>query len=308
LASLIRVLLASDLHGSNGCFQKLVDLALELKVDSIVVAGDWSGKRSILYERLTSGEVAYQFGEKTGRAADYLASSEQWKNAGLYPIDKTAINQRDDAESLTLKSMTRRLRQWLDYGETKCGRAGIELISIPGNDDGKEVTNILSEHPWVRNIDCQRQHLGDHEIFGLGYSNLTPWHTPRELPEEQLKNKLSMLASQLTRPQTAIGVIHVPPFGTGLDLAPELKRNQSGRYQITGNGNIFVGSTAVREFVQQVSPSMILSGHCHSSRNLAWIGHTVCFNAGSQYHVSRLSACLILISDSGLVDYQFIVR
>jgi Icc-related predicted phosphoesterase len=307
--SSIRVLLASDLHGSNACFQKLVALALELRVGSIVVAGDWSGKRSMVYERTPIGGLQYRSGDNEICSSEsWRDTVEQWKNAGIYPIDQSSITTNSRVDDITRGARIRRLRQWLDYGQELCGEQGVRLFSIPGNDDGDEIVEVLDEHPWVCNVDGRKELMESHEVFGLGYSNPTPWRTPRELTEAQIDAKLRTLAGTFSAPNSSIAVIHVPPFASGLDSAPELKRRRDGQLQMTGNGEVPVGSTSVAGFVETFCPLIVLSGHCHSSRNFARIGKTSCFNAGSQYHVGVLSACLLLVSRNSLVDYQFIIR
>jgi Icc-related predicted phosphoesterase len=303
------LLLVSDLHGSNACFQKLVDLAIEERVDFVAVAGDWSGKRSILYERTDDGGLRYRLSkDKTVYVEDWEETVEQWNNCGLYSIDQSTLKTNLDEFDLLRSFRVRRLMQWLDYGEKTCGKRGIRLYSIPGNDDEVEMTELLSEHPWVCDVDQRVAMIGSHEILGLGYSNPTPWKTPREISEAEIAKKLEVLASQLRRPEESIAMIHVPPFGIGLDLAPELRRRPDGQLEMTGNGDIPVGSRAVLEFIEKASPLVVLSGHCHTSRNFNRIGATNCFNAGSEYHAGMLCACIIVISQNSLIGHHFLVR
>jgi Icc-related predicted phosphoesterase len=54
-----------------------------------------------------------------------------------------------------------------------------------------------------------------------------------------------------------------------------------------------VGSTAVRELIEQYQPLMGLHGHVHESPAANRIGRTLCINPGSDYHTGRIAGCLI---------------
>jgi uncharacterized protein len=301
-------LLASDLHGSNVCFTKLVALAVELRVSVLAVAGDWSGKRSIFLVKRSDGSAVCLGARQTELSAEDLnAKLIEWRNSGVYPIfiDSDTNNLETDFASVIAKARSKRLTQWLDYGQAQTRSLNMKFVSIPGNDDGPEIENVLATHPWVSDVDQRIERFGEHEFFGLGYSNPTPWHTPRELSEAEIEARLSIIADKIERWPRAIGVIHVPPFDSGLDLAPELTVSQDGVPRMTGWGDIPVGSHAVRAFVEKHHPLAVLSGHCHGARGLVQIGSTTCANAGSQYHAGVLCACFMQFDDGGLYEHQF---
>jgi len=66
---------------------------------------------------------------------------------------------------------------------------------------------------------------GGLQLLSSGWSNHTPWATPREESEDQLFERLRALAQQVTDPRRAIFMIHVPPYDSGLDEAPLLDEN-----------------------------------------------------------------------------------
>jgi len=308
-------LLASDLHGSNAAFRKLVALTLQLKVDALVVAGDWSGKQSLLVSKRPDGSALYLDFDGTERSLPVertKAQLEEWRDTGIYPVLVDEINERtkENVDSLAQETRALRLKQWLDYGQTKTARAGVRipLFAIPGNDDGPEIDGALINHPWVCDLD-QRVVLHDqYELLGFGYSNLTPWHTPRELSEPQIAARLESLGRNIDHWSNTIAVIHVPPFGSGLDLAPEVIADDQQPPKETGRGNIPVGSHAVRSFIENHGPLAVLSGHCHGSRGLVRIGLTTCVNAGSQYHHGNLCACLMSFRNEEMIGHQFFVH
>ncbi len=58
----------------------------------------------------------------------------------------------------------------------------------------------------------------------MGYGNITPWACPRDIPEEELTERIDALADDLADPGRTIFNVHVPPLGSGLDIAPTAGR------------------------------------------------------------------------------------
>lgn len=308
-----KLLLASDLHGSTLCFLKLIDLALELEIGAIVVAGDWSGKQSILVAKRPDGSASCMLPTKNRELRLSRNQLEQqlkeWRDTGTYPIllEPGSRPSREELVKLDLGIRAKRLQQWLDYGQTKTKVLGGRLMAIAGNEDGPEIIEVLAAHPWVCDLD-ERVVGGPYTFLGLGYSNRTPWKTPRELSEDELDEKLRGLAREIKDWANVIGVIHVPPFDSRLDLAPEVRESRDGPPRLTGRGDVPVGSRAVRAFAEKYSPLAIVSGHCHTSRGIAYIGRTACVNPGSQYHKGTLSACRLDFNEDELTAHQFFLR
>src|ERR1700749_5282561 len=57
-------------------------------------------------------------------------------------------------------------------------------------------------------------------MISYGYSNPTPWHTPRELDDDELERRIDKLAAQVAKPERAIFNLHVPPARTAHRQAP----------------------------------------------------------------------------------------
>ena len=60
-------------------------------------------------------------------------------------------------------------------------------------------------------------------------------------------------------------VSHNPPKDTACDIIP---------------GGIHVGSTAVREFLEEAQPDICLCGHIHEARAMDRVGRTLVVNPG----------------------------
>ena len=125
-----------------------------------------------------------------------------------------------------------------------------------------------------------------------------------QMSEERLLSHLCGLAEQVEGP-AAIFNVHVPPFDSGLDYAPELEEDLRLRSYGGQPRHIPVGSTAVRKVIDQFQPLLGLHGHVHESRGVAKIGRTLCVNPGSAYSAGVLQGVLLDIDD-GDIKYQFV--
>ena len=67
-----------------------------------------------------------------------------------------------------------------------------------------------------------------------------------------------------------------------------------------------VGSTAVREFIEETQPLLGLHGHVHEGRGTIKIGDTLCINPGSDYTSGMLNAAIIEIADDRVITHQFV--
>jgi Icc-related predicted phosphoesterase len=109
-----------------------------------------------------------------------------------------------------------------------------------------------------------------HSEFGLyGVSAMPPWQgTMYELTEEQIAAALETGRQQLRAPDREIVLSHPPPWNTDLD------RTSRGDH---------VGSEAVRTFIEQNRPSLVVCGHIHESRGIERIGPTHIVNCGPAF-------------------------
>ena len=114
----------------------------------------------------------------------------------------------------------------LDHSWPRDGRdrATSGVFVIPGNDDPKVVDEVLAHAPErAVNVVRERAWIDDvHEIVGLDYVNPTPWHSPREAPEEGMATMIEAAFGRLDDPAHAIVNFHCPPSETSLDQAPAL--------------------------------------------------------------------------------------
>src|SRR5829696_5924723 len=122
-----------------------------------------------------------------------------------------------------------------------------------------EVDAIIRSSRRVLLVEAQITQLDTHhEMIASGWSNRTPWNTHREEDEEQLKVRYEAMICQLKDPRNAIFNVHVPPYKSGLDEAPELDKDL--RPVLAGQSLQPVGSSALRAAIEKTQPLLSLHG------------------------------------------------
>lgn len=132
-----------------------------------------------------------------------------------------------------------------------------------GNLDQPEVNECLDE--LGINIHATGIIIKGVGIFGVGGSNPTPFNTPTEYSEKQIKAFIQKGYEKVKDLLLKILVPHAPPYNTTVD--------------IVGSGT-HVGSTAVREFIEKYQPQVCLTGHIHEAVGTDKIGDTIIVNPG----------------------------
>ena len=89
---------------------------------------------------------------------------------------------------------------------------GIDCYMTGGNDDLLEVESVLRSSDYIKDPEGQVVDVAGYEMISCGYSNPTPWRTPRELPEDELLHLIDSMAVQVKNMDRAIFNLHVPPF------------------------------------------------------------------------------------------------
>jgi Icc-related predicted phosphoesterase len=302
-----RIFFCTDLHGSDICFRKFLHAGGAYKANVVIMGGDCTGK--MIVPVVSEGDGTYTC-EWLGHLEHLTTTEEIAKqekaisNNGLYPVRMS----RDELEKLNADSellserfrevMLDRLRGWMRLAEERLTDSGLEVIFVPGNDDEFDVDDVLTQSEVIAAPEGKviRVADGQHEMLSLAWSNETPWDTPRECPEEELASKIRVLAEQIEDMERAIFNIHVPPYGTGLDTAPEL--DNGARLKRGGAITGPVGSTAVRDAILEYQPLLSLHGHIHESRGSQKLGRTTSINPGSSYSDWSLQGVIVDLDGS----------
>jgi uncharacterized protein len=290
----MRIYLASDFHAAEKAWRKFLN-AIKLnvyKADVALVAGDLTGKAIVPIVQNGSGYEAELFGvHRRAGSDDELATLQRdIADVGFYSFVSTAeeadrlVGDAEARDTLLHELMNERVGQWLDLADERLAGGPVPLYVIPGNDDDFAIDPILNrEGAFATNADGQVLDLpGDLQLLASGWSNITPWNTPREEPEEALEARLEALAGQVRDPRRSVFMIHVPPHDSGLDTAPILDENLR---PTVSAGDVLrgpVGSTAVRRIIETYQPMLAVHGHIHESGGERRIGDTLCINPGSE--------------------------
>jgi uncharacterized protein len=310
-----RIFFATDIHGSEPCFLKFIKAAEFYKADILVLGGDITGKQMIAIEKRSDAYYSYLFGQEwTAHTPEQL--SEMKSNIcsnGFYPVILMPDEMREleadpvKVDALFSKVMCDTVQRWIHLAEDRLRGSPVKCFISPGNDDLFDLDKILSGSDVIINPEGQVVDLdGVHTMVSCGYANMTPWHCPRDVEEDELCLKLQTLLDMVDDPSRCIFNFHAPPYDSTLDSAPQLDANLKP-VMVGGQENIIpVGSIAVREMIEKYQPLVGLHGHIHECRGAVDIGKTVCMNPGSEYSEGVLRGALVNISDGKLLSYQFV--
>jgi Icc-related predicted phosphoesterase len=304
---------ASDIHGSDLLWRKFINAAAFYGVEVLIMGGDVAGKAVIPIVKRSSAYYAPSVaGDKAYSEDELPALERRIRDLGEYPYrmsedELAAMGQDQHAiDSLFSRIMGETLERWLRLAEERLHGKNVRLYVMLGNDDEPMLRDILVRSPLVIDPEDRSVELGEgFQMLSCGFANPTPWHSPREMPEEVLQKHLEQLVGQLSDPGRSVFNLHVPPIRTSIDTAPVVDDNMS---PIIQGGSILMGpagSQAVRNVIERYQPLIALHGHIHESRGIAKIGKTVCINPGSAYGEGVLHGTLFeLDKRKGLKRYQ----
>jgi uncharacterized protein len=193
-----------------------------------------------------------------------------------------------------LAEMVATVERWLTIAEEKLSPDQL-CFSLPGNDDEWAIDGALNASTRVPNCDGRIVDLEVLQVIGFGASNRTPWDSPREMDEDEIYTRLSAVADGLDPSRPWIANVHVPPFRSTLDDAPLLD-DKLREVRRAGNPMVApVGSTAVRQWIEERQPLVSLHGHIHESRSSTRIGQTLAVNPGSDYSAGIMTGAVITL-------------
>jgi Icc-related predicted phosphoesterase len=307
-----RLYVCSDLHASERAWRKLLNAtrANTYQADAVLIAGDLTGKALI---PIVSGADGRWTAELLGsrRAATTEAELAELERSiadvGYYGVRVSAdehAGMEHDPELVRRhfrEQMVARIRDWMALAAERLEGSGVPVYLMPGNDDEFAIDPVLSESAYCRNVNEQVIELTPtYQLVSMGWSSPTPWSTPRELPEEQFLDRLSGLMSGVRDARKTVIMTHVPPYDSGLDMAPllspDLRPTASAGDVLRGP----VGSTGVRRAIESFRPVLGVHGHIHESGGERRIGDTVCLNAGSEANHGILRGYIVDLGENGV--------
>lgn len=306
-----RIFFASDIHGSEVCWRKFINAARFYHANILILGGDLTGKALVPIVLDGNDCETFFLGRRIKYSVQKIEELERMiLDKGCYPFLTTReeINtleyDQEKKNRIFLETMTKTLRRWLAIADERLKGTNTECFVCPGNDDAPEIDSIIDESKSVKHAGDKMININDdHEMISLGWTNPSPWKTSKECSEDELSKKIDVLANQVENLNHCIFNLHAPPYGVGLDLAPQIDKTFKQHSRIF----VPVGSSAVMNAIRRYQPLLGLHGHVHEGRGFVRIGRTWCFNPGSCYDRGLLQGILVLIDGKTVVSYLPVV-
>lgn len=137
------------------------------------------------------------------------------------------------------------------------------IVSVAGNMD--PVTLEPTFESMSSYVDGRGIIIDEAGFFGVSGSPFTPMNTPHELSEETIKERAEDGWRDVAPARWKIFIPHAPPHNTTVD------RLLSATH---------VGSKAIRTFIEQHHPDVVVCGHIHEARGQDTIGSSEIVNCG----------------------------
>ena len=137
------------------------------------------------------------------------------------------------------------------------------VLGVTGNMDPAALDETLEKEGV--SLDGRGVIMGDVGLCGVGAAPLSPLETPNEIPEEEIMRRAEEGWKSIAGASRKVFVPHAPPKNTKVD------RTFMG---------LHVGSAAVRRFIEEQEPEIVICGHIHEARGIDSIGRTKIINCG----------------------------
>jgi len=315
---LTRLFFATDIHGSERTYRKFINAGKFYDVNVIVMGGDIQGKLMIPIIKEANGRYRATLQGTVQKIASETELKQLQERIGLLGFYsqimeedeyKILADHPEEVDKLFHKLARERLASWVELAETRLKGTGVKCFVTGGNDDDPEVLEALKEGGGSF-IPCEAKVVqidDDHSMASVGFSNPTPWNTPREIPDEKLGEIIEGMCAQVKDFEHCIFNFHVPPLDSTLDSCPKLDWTTDPPSPIMSGGQIVfagAGSQAVRKAIETHQPMLSLHGHIHESQAVIKMGRTTCINPGSEYGEGILRGCLVTFADGKVEGFQ----
>lgn len=139
--------------------------------------------------------------------------------------------------------------------------SGKQIFFVPGNCDPRTLLEWAPTNSYVKNLHLRSIDFSGWEFIGLGGA-VGRYGTLIEFTEEEVED---MLKKVIPRKRDFIFISHSPPYGLEVDYT----------------GVKHIGSIAVKRYVENYQPKLMICGHAHEGRGIVKINETIIVNSGS---------------------------
>ncbi|MBI4021256.1 MAG: metallophosphoesterase family protein [Candidatus Aenigmarchaeota archaeon] len=136
------------------------------------------------------------------------------------------------------------------------------VLAVPGNHDPPGLIDVFED--YHTNLHGKRRTIQGMEFVGFGGAT-TPFHTNFEPGEEETQETLAAVSTTIGQ---HVLVVHNPPKDTKLDTLA------SGEH---------VGSAAIRAYILEKKPRLVIAAHIHEAAGKDTLGGSVLFNPGPAF-------------------------
>jgi len=278
-----KVLYTSDVHGNTKQLKALVDYALKVKPDAVIIAGELTPKDEKL------GTPQYVASQREFLQNDFpiivrLLRTQLPETPVFVTLgnDDCAVNtDLLDAQS-DLFCYVHGRRVELADGYDVVGYSFVPITpfglkDFEKHDLGRVSAEVRDEYARLLN-NAVHEGVKSTQQGWVGHT-FSPTDALRDSIQRDLEDSLFVDNAGQT-----VYVFHTPPHGTVLDVI------QNPRGERT-----HIGSFAVRDFIQQHQPLVTLHGHIHETVDLSGgqfmerTGSSVSMSAGNDNYASKLS-------------------
>jgi Icc-related predicted phosphoesterase len=303
----MRLYFATDIHGSETCFRKFLRCHEFYDADVLALGGDMTGKALVPVVETAEGQywTALQETRHEFSGTEELERYERMiRERGFYPLRTTEEELNDfrrepqRLDELFEEAMISTVERWVALADERLAGTNVRVFVCPGNDDEATIDDVLGRSTRLEVAEGRVIDVDGYQLLSSGWSNVTPWRTYREVEEPQLAERLKAMVSAATAPpERLIFNFHCPPAQTALDEAPKLTED----LMATGHEMSHVGSTAVRQVIEEAQPLLSLHGHIHESRGAVRLGRTLSINPGSSYEQGMLQGVVVDLDGRGKI-------
>lgn len=313
-----RLFFATDIHGSEPTFRKFINAGKAYGVDALVLGGDITGKMVIpiiddgkgSYTATLQGNTEAMTKEELPAFENKLAKLGFYSSIMDQPRYERCVLDPSEVEKIYLEKACQRLASWIRLAEERLKETSIRCYITGGNDDHQEVVELLQREARDRVVACEDRVVplnDDYLLVSLGYSNPTPWKTPREVTEQELAARIEAVYKEVQDYEKVVFNMHVPPLDSTLDTCPRLDTSTDPPTIVTSGGEPVMfgaGSKSVSDAIQKYQPLLSLHGHIHESRGVIKIGRTTAVNPGSEYGEGILRGTIVNLEDGKVKSAQ----
>ena len=192
----LRLYYASDIHGTEVLWKKFLNAPKYYKARVLVMGGDITGKVVIPVvegRRRLVGAALRRPPAGARRRRELDALERRIRGNGMYPYRTTAEEvariaglPEAEREEWFESVMVTTFDEWIALADERLEGTGMRCFVMPGNDDPPRIEESIRKGRNVEACDEAVVEFEGYSMLSLGYSNRTPWDSPRELDEDDL--------------------------------------------------------------------------------------------------------------------------